>query len=111
MAATIDCQETFVYGERWTIHEMREDGRMQVYTTDTRMKAKFDKLVAQEGSEWTLDRVDRSAVSKEPCCWYYSCPEYCVTFRAKKKTVNLTDEQRNELAERMRKTRDRSDET
>lgn len=94
---TIEEQETHI---NWS----RGDARAKIYVSDVTTMTRLDKLVASEDSEWTLDKEyrekDGSVTGK-----FYSCPVECVSFRAKKATRNLTEEQREKIGQRLKESR------
>ena len=94
---TIEEQETHI---NWS----RGDKRAKVYASDVTTMNRLDKLVDAEGSEWTLDKEYRE---KDGSCSskFYSCPVELISFRTKRMTRDLTEEQREELSQRMRDLR------
>lgn len=93
MSAAIFEQET-------SIHFMRDSDWCKVYTSDTTMMTRLDKLVA-EGGPWKVISVqndmDGKLVSK-----IYEAPKRLVSFRARTVTRVMTDEQREAARERLR---------
>ena len=88
---TIEEQETHI---NWS----RGDKRAKIYVSDVTTMTKLDKLVAVEGSEWTLDKEYRE---KDGSCSgkFYSCPVEFISFRSKR--VILTEEQKKAMAQRL----------
>ena len=88
--------------ERETIVNIgRLDDYAEIYTSDERYMTKLDKMVKNNPDEWKLIRTDTCAgdiVAK-----VYRCPAGFITFRSKKVTRELTDEQRAEMAERAKR--------
>lgn len=78
----------------------RDEDRATVYTSDTVMMNKFDKLVETSG-EWYLTGLhkfkDGTIADKT-----YECPKGFISFRAKARSRDLTDEQKAALSERMK---------
>lgn len=99
MALKIEEQETH-------INFMRGDEKAEIYTSDTTMMTKFDKLVETASTEWELKRECRVS-SGELIGKIYSCPVSFISYRSKRINRNYTDEQRREAAARLHKsTRD-----
>ncbi len=96
MSYSLEEQETHLSLDRLS-------DRWWIYTSDTRYMNKLDKRV--EGGEYKLENVikdcDGTLMAKE-----YSCPINLISFRTKTKHRELTEEQRLELAERLRKARE-----
>lgn len=82
-ALSIEDQETHI---NWS----RGDSRAKIYASDVTTMTKLDKLVAAEGSEWKLEKEQRS---KDGCIYgkTYSCPIALVSFRTKRMTVSEED--------------------
>lgn len=88
----IDEQET-------NISFYRTDNRFEVYTSDTTMMTKLDKLV-REDSSWRLEKIwthQDDVIGKT-----YSAPKKCIIFFSNPRICNLTEEQKKECAERLR---------
>ena len=84
------------------VNFMREDERARIYTSDTTIMTKLNKLVELDGTEWKLESESK-LLSGELIGRTYSCPVSLVSFRTKRKNQNYTDAQRAEIAERFRK--------
>ena len=95
MGLSIEEQETH-------INFMRGDDRATIYTSDTTMMTKFNKLVEIAGAEWKLEKVERLNGSIIGCT--YSCPVPFISYRSKRIKRELTAEQRQEIANRFRKS-------
>lgn len=81
----------------------RDSDRMKIWTTDTMMMTRLDKLV-ETSDLYELCRegkMDGEVVDKE-----YSAPKSMLTFRSKK--VTMTEEQRAKNAEKLAKAREKS---
>lgn len=91
---TIEEQETHI---NWS----RGDKRAKVYASDILTMNRLDKLVEAEGSEWTLDKEYRE---KDGSCSgkFYSCPVELISFRTKRMSVSMTEEQKEAAAQRLR---------
>lgn len=82
----------------------REEQEAVVYTSDTTMMTRLDKLADPENEKaplWKLKEVHRSR-SGEVVAKTYTTNKRLVSFRAGIVTRDLTEEQKAELAERMR---------
>lgn len=95
MALMIEEQETH-------INFMRGDDRAVIYTSDTTIMTKLNKLVELDGTEWKLESESRLS-SGELIGKTYSCPVSFITFRSKRIERNYTDEQRKKIGETFRK--------
>lgn len=77
----------------------RGDNRAQIYTSDTTMMTKLDKLVGAEDTEWKLEGLSKlnngDVIGKT-----YSCPAAFISFRSKRINRTYTEEQRRAVAER-----------
>lgn len=94
---SIEEQETHI---NWS----RGDTRARIYVSDVTVMTKLDKLVAAENSEWKLDKEYREKDGRVTGK-FYSCPVGFISFRSKRVTQDLTEEQRGALSERMRNNR------
>lgn len=75
-----------------------------VYTSDYNYMRKFDRLVEENPDVWKFTRQETcqgDVVGKT-----YECPKRMITFRAKKPTREMTEEQKKELNERLARMRD-----
>ena len=95
MALMIEEQETHV-------NFMRGDDRAVIYTSDTTIMTKLNKLVELDGTEWKLESESRLS-SGELIGKTYSCPVSFITFRSKRIERSYTDEQRKKIGETFRK--------
>lgn len=92
MGLPINEQETVI---TWS----RGDDRAEVYTCDSLVITKCDKLVSTS-DEWKLEGSETmhgEVVSKT-----YSCPVKLISFRAKTQKIEMTEEQKKIVSERMR---------
>lgn len=87
-------QETII---RWC----RDEDKATIYTSDTTTMTKLDRLV-EASDEWTLVRIsyfpDKTIADQT-----YECPKKFISFRSKRGTKNLTEEQRGRLIENLRR--------
>lgn len=94
MSVSVEEQET-------TISFYRDSDTAVVYTSDRTVMTKLDKLAEDPGSPWTLVRESRlqggDVVGK-----YYRTPKGLISFRRAKVTRELTDEQKADMAQRLR---------
>ena len=97
MSLQIEEQETHV-------NFNRDDERATVYTSDTTMMTKLNKLLNLQGTEWKLEGESRLKTG-ELIGKTYSCPVALISFRKKKKEMHLTDEQRKIVGDRLRGTK------
>ena len=77
---------------------MRTDNLMEIYTCDSTMITKLDKLVANNLEQYKVIKED--GVSKT-----YTCPKRFLTLRAADVKRDYTEEQKKALAERLHKSR------
>ena len=94
MGLTVEEQETH-------INFSRGDERAKIYTSDTTTMTKLNKLVELQGTEWKLEEVHRSQYG-QIIGKTYSCPVSFISFRTKRVQRNLSEEQRQEIASRLR---------
>lgn len=95
MGLMIEEQETHV-------NFNRNDERAMIYTSDTTMMTKFNKLVELQGTEWRLESVSKLK-NGELIGKTYSCPRSFVSFRKKKIEREYSEERKKEIAERLHK--------
>ena len=77
----------------------RIDNRFEVYTSDTTMMTKLDKLV-REDSAWKLEKIwthQDDVIGKT-----YSAPKKCIMYLANPRICSFTEEQKRENAERLK---------
>ena len=83
-----------------TINIMRSDDKASIYTSDSTMITKLDKLVASS-EYWEMEEEiydsNHELVGKR-----YACPKKLISFRSAIVTRELSDEQRIAAAERFR---------
>ena len=85
------------------INISRTNGIASIYTSDTRYMTKLDRLVKNNPDEWKCtshDTQEGDVVAK-----YYECPVKYISFRSKSVKRELTKEQRQILAERLRRVK------
>lgn len=78
---------------------LRDEDKASVYTCDTTMITKLNRLLEREDTEWKLVNRDEISMTVE-------CPKNLISFRNKTLKRNLSDEQRAEMRERMKRIRD-----
>ncbi|MGL4283789.1 hypothetical protein [Eubacterium aggregans] len=89
--------------ERETVINFDREGDMaSLYTADRTVMTKLDKLCKQAQENYKLVRED-AGFSKT-----YEFPKDLITFRSRKRKLDLTDEQRIELQQRGRAIRKNS---
>lgn len=93
MTITLEEQETIV-------NFMRTDELMEIYTCDTTMITKLDKLVAKNPEQYKVIKQDD--ISKT-----YSAPKKFLSFRSQETKRELTDEQKKALGERLKSSRNK----
>lgn len=85
----------------------RLDDKVQIYTSDSTEMTRFDKLVKNNPDVWKF--IDQTTHEGDIVGKTYEGPKGFVTFRTKKVTRQLTEEQREVLRERMLKVRNAQD--
>lgn len=93
MGLMIEEQETHV-------NFNRNDERAVIYTSDTTMMTKFNKLVELQDTEWKIESVSKLK-NGELIGKTYSCPVNFVSFRRKKIEREYSEERKKEIAERL----------
>lgn len=63
-----------------TISMYRCDDKAEIYTSDSTMMTKLDKLVKGYPETWSCDRVE--TVAGETVAKWYSCPKRLISFRS-----------------------------
>lgn len=96
MGISIQEQET-------TINFYRNSDIAQIYTSDSTMITRLDKLAeSDDAPEWKLVEVHRSMADGSIVAKTYETKKRLVSFRAAINQRELTEEQREELRERAR---------
>jgi hypothetical protein len=100
MALTLEEQEVHIsFG--------RLDDRASIYVSDTRYINRLNKLV-EKSDEWQIEHEERLKSTGELLGITYSCPINLISFRSKTTKLELTDEQRAERAELLRKNKEQN---
>lgn len=97
MSLNIEEQETH-------INFMRGDEKALIYTSDTTMMTKLNKLIELPDTEWKLER-DSKLPNGELVGKTYSCPVEFISFRKKRSNRVFTDEEKKRIGERLGKSR------
>lgn len=95
MGLQIEEQETHV-------NFNRGDERATVYTSDTTMMTKLNKLIELSGTEWKLEGESRLQKNDELIGRTYSCPVGFISFRNKKIKRTYSEDEKKRIAERLR---------
>lgn len=95
MSLSIEEQETH-------INFNRDDEKAIVYTSDTTMMTKLNKLVELPDTKWKLESVTKLK-NGEIVGKTYSCPVNFISFRKKKVERVYSEAEKKEIAERLRK--------
>ena len=91
MTISLEEQET-------VIGFMRQDDNMEIYTTDSTMITRLDKLVSKNPEQYKVIKQDD--ISKT-----YSCPKKFLSLRSAEIKREYTEEQRQAMAERLKNNR------
>lgn len=92
MSLMIEEQETHV-------NFMRGDTRAKIYTSDSTMMTKLNKLLAVKNTEWKLEYEERLERTGELIGRCYSCPKKFISFRTKRVERTLSEGQAREITE------------
>ena len=93
--------------EQETTIQFDRDGEMaSIWTSDSTVMTKLDKLVSDPESPWECTRTDVDELGWV-VCRAYQCPKWLISFKSKKRTVS--DSQRAILAQRLKEYRENSD--
>lgn len=93
MSVSIEEQETCV-------NFSRNDSRARIYTSDSTIITKLNKLIKLPGTEWKLESVSKLR-SGEIVGRTYSCPVKFISFRKKHVERAYSVEERNNIARRL----------
>lgn len=93
MGLTIDEQETCI---NWS----REYTRVRIYTSDTTIMTKLNKLIELPETEWKLEGESKLR-NGEVIGRMYSCPVEFISFRTKRSSRKYTEEEKQRIAERL----------
>lgn len=85
-----------LFEQETVINIMRDEDVAHICTSDSTMITKLEHRCESNPDEWK--KVDENPEYK-----FYECPKNFISFRSKKVTRELTDEQRAEISERMRR--------
>jgi len=90
-----------------TVNFGRQDDRMDIYTTDQTMITKLMKLLkkSEQNGEAGYMLVREEKMNGRVVAIEVSAPKHLLSLRTPKKKRELSDEERQALAERMRKAR------
>ena len=83
-----------------SINFSRNDDKAIIYTSDSTMMTKFNKLVEIAGTEWKLESIAKLKTGEE-IGRTYSCPVSFNSFRSKRINRIYTEEQKKEIPERL----------
>lgn len=89
------------YDEQKTIIRIgRTEDRAIISTTDSMYMTKLDKMceISDEWDCYKTETCDGDVVEK-----FYSCPKKFISFRSKTTKMNLTEEQKRQRAELLRR--------
>lgn len=78
---------------------------VEIWTNDRTVMTKFDKLVKESPEYYKLKEIGRDQAGHLLCKTYILRDKSMMSFRSKKVTRELTEEQRQALADRMRSAR------
>ena len=98
MGLPVEEQET-------VINFSRDNDTATIYTSDSTMITKLNKLTRTAGTEWKLDEIIKDKHGVE-VARNYSCPKKLISYRSKTVKREMTEEEKQEISERMKTTRD-----
>lgn len=90
------------------VNYRRAEDYAYVETTDQTVLTKLKKLISQNPTEWVIDNVTTSKDSSSETditSIRVRCPKKYISYRAKSVEREITEEQRQALADRLRATR------
>jgi hypothetical protein len=85
------------------INFTRDSDEARIYTTDRTVRTKLRDLACRNSKDWKLVRQDTDSTGHDVIAETYSCPKSLISFRTAKRV--FTDEQRREMAERLKRAR------
>lgn len=91
-----------------TISFSRTDDGAEIWTSDRTVMTKLDKLCAESPEFWKCKKVENFLDGSLANKVYTVTDKSLISFRSKKIKRDLTEEQRAELAERMKETTKRA---
>ena len=97
MGVALNEQET-------VIQISRDEDVAHIWTSDTMMMTKLDHRV-EDSEEWTCEEVQK--IDGEVFAKTYVCPKKFISFRGKKRTLEMTDERKKALMENLKKANTR----
>lgn len=97
-------RSTSLYEQETTISFSRDMETAKIWTNDTTTYTRLDKCVAQNPDEWKL--LEEAVVDGEIASRTYECPKEFISFRSKRTTRVYTEEQKEEMRERMKAMRE-----
>ena len=96
--------------EQETVVNYNRSGQYaEVYTSDSTVMTKLDKRVKESG-DWKLVRTEKFQ-DGNVAAKVYRCPKKLVSFRGSTSTRVMTDEQKQQAAERLKLLRNKKNET
>lgn len=84
-----------LFEQETVINIMRDENIAHICTSDSTMITKLEHRCEANPEEW-------KKVDEYPEYKFYECPKSFISFRSKKVTRELSDEQKAKMAERMR---------
>lgn len=91
-----------------TISFSRDKDSAEIWTSDRTVMTKLDKLCEESPEYWKCKKVEKFLDGSLANKVYTVTDKTLISFRSKKVKRELTDEQRAELAERMKNARERA---
>jgi len=91
--------------EQETIINLSRNGnRATIWTSETTMMTKLDRMTEKNPKEWKMKNEDHFT-DGTTADKIYTCPKAFISFRSMERVNHLTDEQRKAAGERMRERR------
>ena len=91
------------------VNYQREGDEAIIWTSDTTQMTRLDRLCKDSPEFYSLHRVEKTKDGSIVGKFYKLTDKSLVSFRSKKTTRTLSDEQREALRDRLAKTRNKSD--
>lgn len=98
-----------LFEQETVINYQRDDSSATIWTSDSTTMTKLDRLCKESPEYYTLDRIEKDRDGNVVGKFYKLTDKKMISFRGKKTTRVLTEEQRAAMRERLSQARNRSD--
>lgn len=98
-----------LFEQETVINYQRDDKAATIWTSDRTIMTKLDRLCKESSEYYSLDKVEKDKDGDVVGKFYKLTDKKMISFRGKKTTRVLTDEQRDAMRERLSQARNKPD--